>query len=69
MTTEIAPQWLIDKIKAARAVLQKQIDNSVEYGHNTLVISAKIAVYNDILSMMEREELSEFAAKLRLKYK
>lgn len=68
MTTPIAPQGLIDKVKAARAAMQKRLDNSVEYGHNTSVISAKITIYNEILNMMEQEELAEFSAKLRLKY-
>ena len=69
MTTPLAPQWLVDKVKAARSKVQKQLDNSVEYGHNTSITTAKIAVYNEILSMMSQAELADLSYKLRLKYK
>jgi cell division inhibitor SulA len=68
----IAPQWLIDKIKAARAAMQKDLNEAQRVDPNparTLETRLRIGNYDEILGWMEQAERAEFAEKLRLKYK
>jgi hypothetical protein len=75
MTTELAPQWLIDKVKAARASMQKDLNESASYSgpdpkpNRTLETKLRIGNYDEILGWMEQAERAAFAEKIRLKYK
>jgi hypothetical protein len=75
MTTEIAPQWLIDKVKAARAVMQRDLAESYGYSgpdpnpNRTLETKLRIGNYDEILGWMEQAERAAFSDKIRVKYK
>ena len=73
MTEDIAPQWLINKIKAARNALQKDLTGLADYNgpdpDRALETRLRIGNYDEILGWMEQAERAAFAEKLRLKYK
>jgi hypothetical protein len=75
MTTEIAPEWLVKKAKAARSEMQKQLDERQVFSSpdpspsKTAEIRLRIGNYDEILGWMKEAELHHFEAKIELKYK
>jgi hypothetical protein len=77
MSTEknvIAPEWLVKRIKASRAEMQKQLDVLQSFsGHDpnpnkTMETKLRIGNYDEILDWMKKAELDVFSVSLQNKY-
>jgi hypothetical protein len=77
MSTEknvIAPEWLVKRIKRARAEMQRQLDENQTFNgtdpNPKMTTEAKLRIgnYNEILDWMKKAELDVFSASLQTKY-